>query len=102
MSWDICLSRKNLYISLIPFLIDFIDTNIEVGNYTYNVNPMYARAMNVKGLTEALDGKKCKNVMPILQEGIASMKDDPETYEAMNPPNGWGDYKGASEFLEKI
>ena len=102
MSWDICLTKKCLYVSLIPFLIDFIETDIEVGNYTYNVNPMYARAMNIKGLSKALEGKKCKRLIPLLKGGIANMENNPDVYKRMNPENGWGDYEGALDFLRKI
>lgn len=102
MSWDICLTKKCLHISLIPFFAGFIDTEIEVGAYTYNVNPMYSRAMNIKGLTKALNDKKCKKVIKILQQGIIAMGGDPDTYKAMNPKNGWGDYEGALRFLERI
>jgi hypothetical protein len=28
------------------------------------------------------------------------MKADPTTYEALNPPNGWGNYESALKFLE--
>jgi len=90
MSWDVYLHKKK-----------WMTDEIDVGNHTYNVYSMYLRAMG-NGLTDLLNGKKCKDVIPILQEGIASMKDDPDTYKKMNPSNGWGTYETALEFLEKI
>ena len=30
------------------------------------------------------------------------MEADPETYRAMNPPNGWGDYEGALAYLRRL
>ena len=90
MSWSVYLSKRKM-----------MTDEIDVGNHTYNVYPMYLRAMG-NGLTDLLNGKKCKDVIPILQKGIASMEDDPDTYKKMNPPNGWGTYETALEFLKEI
>lgn len=37
-----------------------------------------------------------------LYAAITRMRADPDTYRAMNPENGWGNYEGALEFLEEI
>ena len=83
-----------------------INTGIEerevvyIGNYTYNVAPMYAKAM---GITPSdLDGKKCSEVIPILRKGVLNMTENPRMYKVMNPPNGWGEYESALKFLEEI
>jgi len=90
MSWDVYLHKKK-----------WMDDEIEVGNHTYNVCPMYLRAMG-NGLTDLLNGKKCKDVIPILTKGRQEMIDNPKIYKKMNPPNGWGSYESAILFLGDI
>ena len=73
---------------------------LEIGNMTYNVAPMYMLAMG-KSLCD-FNGKQCKDIIPILRCGWLHMETKPEKYKALNPPNGWGDYKTALDYLEKI
>ena len=89
MSWDVSLHKKKL-----------MDDQIEVGNYTYNVSPMYTKAMDIT--ISELNGKICNEVIPILRKGILEMEGSPAMYKAMNPKNGWGDYEGALGFLKDI
>lgn len=37
----------------------------------------------------------------ILKAMVDILKANPEKYRAMNPTNGWGDYEGAVDFLQK-
>ncbi|MCK4328297.1 hypothetical protein KAX02_00485 [candidate division WOR-3 bacterium] len=73
---------------------------VDIGNYTYNVSPMYMKAMGIT--ISDLDGKKCSEVIPILRKGVLHMTENPRIHKAMNPPNGWGKYETALEFLEMI
>lgn len=66
-------------------------------NYTYNIQPMTARA-GLHSLTE-LDGMLCLEAYPIVQNVIRRMEAEPEGYRALNPSNGWGDYDG---FLARL
>jgi hypothetical protein len=34
-----------------------------------------------------------------LQDGLARLQSDPETYRALNPVNGWGSYEGFVDFV---
>jgi len=77
-----------------------MDDEIEVGNHTYNVSPMYSKAMGIT--ISDLDGKKCNEVLPLLRKGRREMIDNPEIYKKMNPPNGWGSYETAVLFLGDI
>jgi len=89
MSWDVYLHKKK-----------WMDDKIEVGNHTYNVSPMYSKAMGIT--ISDLDGKKCNEVLPLLIKGRQEMIDNPEIYKKMNPPNGWGSYETAVLFLGDI
>ena len=73
---------------------------VEIGNMTYNVGPMYAKAYGASLTT--LDGKKCSDVLPALRKALAAMQDNPAEYRKLNPPNGWGDYGSALLYLEKL
>ena len=87
MSWDIDLTKK-FYSLDFPFKVSIKIDEIEVGNHTYNVNNMYAKAMNIKSFSDALHNKKCSRAIPMLKKGIKKMIDNPKEYKKMNPPNG--------------
>lgn len=91
MSWDIDLVINT----------GIKDKMVEnVGNYTWNVSPMYTEALGYT-LSE-LDGEKAKSVVGELQQGYMRMLDNPQKYKKMNPPNGWGDYEGALKYLRDL
>lgn len=89
MSWNIELRDKNNNITM------------DIGNYTYNVNSMYQKALNINGLSD-LHGKSTKEVLNLLENGVIDMKYHAEEYKKFNPANGWGNYEGALEYLEKL
>lgn len=89
MSWSVYLHKKK-----------WMDDEIKVDNHTYNVSPMYSKAMGIT--ISDLDGKKCNEVLPLLIKGRQEMIDNPEIYKKMNPPNGWGSYETAVLFLGDI
>lgn len=88
-----------------------------IGDMTYNVAPMYYSALEFAykcihgkeyqvekegfGLRQ-LSGMKCADAVPYILVALAHMKQQPGEYKRMNPPNGWGSYKSALEFLEKL
>ncbi len=68
-------------------------------NYTYNVSPMFKEA----GLSiRELDGMLGADALPKVTAAISAMLADRAKYEPLNPPNGWGNYEGAIEFLRTI
>jgi hypothetical protein len=73
---------------------------MDIGNYTCNVNPMYQKALGIS-LSE-LQGKPTREVLDLLDNGIKDMKIYKKDYEELNPLNGWGDYNGALEYLERL
>lgn len=72
-------------------------------NITHNLNRMASEA----GIYDALwrpDGLgiiKAEQLIEPLTQGLKTLKDDPARFEKLNPSNGWGDYKGLVEFVEK-
>lgn len=73
-------------------------------SYTFNVAPMFYAAFD--GETESgirdLHHMSGAAAAQKLRVAIERMEDDPAKYEAMNPPNGWGNYDGALELLRTL
>jgi hypothetical protein len=68
-------------------------------NYTSNVSCMWRHAgLNLR----EFDERPAAELIEPLRGAIHKMIDDPNTYEAMEPANGWGDYKGCLDFLISI
>lgn len=79
---------------------------IDIGNQTYNISPMYSHAMQSStGKNKSLNdfnGMTCKEALVILEPTLKQLSENPEIYTLMNPPNGWGSYEGAVEYLSAI
>ena len=73
---------------------------VEVGNITWNLLPMFRLAMATN--FKDLNGKKCKDVIPILKRAVEEMKDAPDIYKALEPPNKWGTYEEGLNFLKNF
>jgi hypothetical protein len=64
-------------------------------NITHNLSVMASEAgiynavwrPDENGITQA------RQLIPILENGIAKMEADPERFRKHNPPNGWGNYE---------
>jgi hypothetical protein len=41
-----------------------------------------------------------KDIIPLLEKGLADLKERPEYFEQFNSPNGWGTYKHFVPFVE--
>jgi hypothetical protein len=74
---------------------------VEIGNYTSNVWLMWLTALGGMSLRE-YNHAPCSEAARPLAEAVKHMESDPDTYRAMNPPNGWGDYEGALDYLRRI
>lgn len=68
-------------------------------NYTYNCGPMFGKANNGIGLSEALDGSIAKDAEILLRRVVCEMVNNPSDYQKLNPANGWGSYEGFMKFL---
>ncbi len=93
MSYDISLKIKTGD--------NYVDV-VDCGNYTYNCSKMFQEANELKLSLSDLNNGCSGEVIPVLEEVISNMRKDKEKYEAMNPPNGWGDYECFLKFLENI
>lgn len=89
MSLDISLEKKTL-------------TEVWSGNITHNLNNMAEEAGLYKPLwrPEEVDLANAGQLIPILEKGISKLEADPDTYKALNPDNGWGDYEGLLSFCK--
>jgi hypothetical protein len=90
LSWDValCIDTGN-------GLAEVVD----IGNYTYNVSKMYSAAGII---FSDLEGMNAGEASEYLIAGINEMKQDPDKFRGLNPPNGWGEYSSALKFLEEI
>lgn len=73
----------------------------DVGNITYNVCSMFYKALGGEGL-KGLRGMTGEEALSILTKGLVSMLEEKDEYKKLNPPNGWGSYEGAFEFLKNL
>ena len=72
-----------------------------IGNYTSNVKRMWNRALPPDGIA-MLDGKPAGRVARALRGAVERMERNRVEYEAMNPPDGWGNYEGALDYLRSL
>lgn len=68
-------------------------------NYTSNVFPMMREAGIVWGEYHEMSAAQ---VAPDLHGCIDTMESYPDTYRALNPENGWGDYEDCLDFLKDV
>ena len=101
MSYDVGFGMR---VSGVPFdhyglHIEWAEFDGSDRNYTSNVSAMWRHAG-----VELLDfhGRPARKLTPHLAAAIEQMEANPETYRAMNPENGWGDYEGCLDFLRHI
>lgn len=79
---------------------EFPATVCEVGNYTYNVSPMYVKALGCS--LSDLHDSNCGESIERLRKAVIEMSEHPADYRALNPSNGWGNYEGALAYLRKL
>jgi hypothetical protein len=72
----------------------------DIGNYTANVSGMWADALGHR--LADLKGRTAGDCIDTLRRAVADMENRPEHYQAMNPPNGWGNYDGALAYLRQL
>jgi len=70
-------------------------------NITHNLSKM-ADVANINGATWDAWGKKCKDVVKELEDGIKDMKARPEYYRQFDADNGWGTYDDFMPWLNKL
>lgn len=89
MSVDLSIKAKRL--------VEIYETNI-----TYNLAPMYYKAIDEELGLKKIKGMSCKKALPIIENAIKDMIDNKEEYEKLNPKNGWGTYDGLLEQFKEM
>ena len=79
----------------------------EVGNYTSNVGEMWGRALDHARVTQRtslrdLHGWSASKAIPILIKAVTWFEENMEEMQELNPPNGWGDARGALSYLRTL
>lgn len=70
-------------------------------NHTYNCSAMFRLALGGKGVND-LERQTGRDMLPRLKSGIRHMEENPNLYLPLNPPNGWGSYDTALEYLKEL
>jgi hypothetical protein len=72
-------------------------------NITHNLGKMAGEAGIYKALwrPEEIEAKYAKDIIEIVEKGLADLKARPEYFEQFNSPNGWGMYEHFVPFVEK-
>lgn len=73
----------------------------DVGNYTSNVSEMWFKALGGV-LLSSLDGKNAGECVELLRKANQYMEEHYQELLDINPPNGWGNYEGALEYIQKL
>jgi hypothetical protein len=79
------------------------ETTAYDANITHNLSPM-ADAAGIYGALwrpEEIGATKASDIVPLLRDGLARLKNDPARYLMFNPSNGWGTYEGLVRWTEK-
>lgn len=71
-------------------------------NVTYNLTPMFREAGLFPAVHSDLYAAPCSEVAGVADAALRRLEADPERFRALNPPNGWGNYEGAVEFVRHL
>lgn len=78
--------------------------NVFDANITHNLGEMASKAGIYKALwrPEEIGAKEAKDIVFILEKGLAKLKKKPEYFSRFNSPNGWGMYEHFVPFVEEV
>lgn len=70
-------------------------------NITHNLGEMASKAGIYKALwrPEEIDAQYAKDIIEVVEKGLADLKARPEYFEQFNSPNGWGMYEHFVPFV---
>lgn len=70
-------------------------------NITHNLNRMASEAgiYEVLWRPDEIGITKAEQLIEPLKAGLAKLESDPERFDKLNPPNGWGSYDGLLVFV---
>lgn len=92
------------------FDLDIITTDVDgntivhevVCGHTYNLAPMWRKALPALNTTRDLDGRRCSDLLPELTAGLHDMIAKTQEYRELEPSNNWGDYPGFFEIFVRF
>lgn len=72
-------------------------------NITHNLTKMADEAGLYKALwrPDELGIDTAKVLIPLLENGLKQLQEDPERFKKLNPENGWGTYEALVSFTER-
>jgi hypothetical protein len=71
-------------------------------NITYNLGRMFKLALGLPDGIRSLDGRHAGTAAALISKAADRMDDNPGLYKPLNPPNGWGDYDTARDWMRKL
>lgn len=79
------------------------DGRVFSANITHNLNRMASEAGIYDCLwrPDEIGITKARELIDPLEKGLALLRSDPARFEAFNPSNGWGSYKGFVPWVER-
>lgn len=96
--WDV------LYPGVDPLTTpEYESTEVFYANITNNLTRMADAAgiYHVLWYPEKVGATKAHQLIEPLTEGLARLKADPDEFKKYNPKNGWGNYEGLVDFVER-
>lgn len=103
MGLDVYLNRK-LFLSYDQGKT-YVEKDEEVywANITHNLTKMADKAGIYEAIwrPENINATKAKDIIELLEKGLADLKERPNYFEQFNASNGWGMYKHFVPFVEK-
>jgi hypothetical protein len=79
------------------------EMEVFAANITHNLNKMAEEAGIYKELwrPEEKGIEKASELIKPLSVGLDKLRSNPKRFKRLNPPNGWGDYEGLVDFVDK-
>jgi len=96
LSFDISLTLPACQHCLRP------EQTFDVADPTYNLAPLWREAFDDERGIRMLNGAVASSATHVLRLGIERMLAQPERYRKLEPANGWGDYEGAVDVLQRL
>lgn len=89
--------------SLDVWLTAVIESTVFDANITHNLGEMASEAGIYKCLwrPDEIGISKANQLIEPLRNGLKLLKDNPEKFKALNPPNGWGNYERFVSFVSE-
>jgi len=92
------------------FGLDIVTTDVDgnehwidvVDGQTYNLSPMWCKALPFLDSTSDLDKMKCSDLLESLDLGLLDATKNSGEYRELHPSNGWGDFEGFYEIFTKF